>query len=285
MPTFEDKPRAAIGFVCLATLCFVGMATFVKLLSAGLGAIEIIWGRYFFHLLASVLIFPAALKSLSTTPRRDLQIIRSFLVLGATGFAFVALRHIPLATMTAIGFVGPVLVVTLASVVLKERVSTHRWVAVVVGFLGVVIILRPGYQPLHWPMLLPIAMAACYASYQIMTRIVRGLASPQVTLIYSAVVGTIATSILLPFVWQTPSQIEWLQLVMAGILGCGGHLALIKAYELAPASFAAPFVYSELLWASILGWLVFAEMPDVWTWLGAAVLVSAGIYLLRTHER
>ena len=277
----HDRPAAAIALVCVATFCFVAMNACVKTLSSSLTVLEIIWGRYFFHMIITALLFPAIICKFFKTPRRDLQILRSVLVLGATSFAFTALKFIPIATLTAVGFIGPIIVVTLAACFLKERVSIRRWVAIAFGFFAVLVILRPGLGNLDWAMWLPILMAACYAGYQVMTRLLRGMASPQITLFYSALVGTVVTTILLPWNWETPQLSHWILMVASGLLGCGGHLALIRAYECAPASIAAPFVYSELIWAVGMGWIFFGHFPDFWTWVGAILLVSTGIYLIK----
>ena len=280
-----DRPILAITLICVATLCFAIMAGFVKWLSQDLASGQVIWGRYFFHAILIVALFPTRTPGLLASQRKDLQVFRSALMFGATVCAFIALRHIPLSQVIAIGFVGPLLVVGLASVFLGEAVNRRQWCAVGVGFFGVLVILRPGVGTMHWASLLPLMMATCYAVYQIMTRRVRGLAPPLTTLMYSALVGTFVTSIWAPFVWQSPDALQWTAMIASGLFGGAGHLAIIKAYESAPVSVAGPFVYSELVWAIAVGWILFHELPDVWTVVGAGVLIGTGLYLLRESRR
>ena len=260
------------------------MAGIVKWLSVELASGQVIWGRYFFHALLIVAIAPSRAPRLLASRRKDLQIVRSVLVLGATTSAFIALRYIPMAQVAAIGFVGPLLVVGLASVFLGETVTRGRWVAVCIGFLGVLVILRPGIGTTHWASLLPLVMASCYAGYQILTRHIRGLASPLTTLMYSALVGTVVSSVWAPIVWVQPNTEQWLAMIASGVFGGAGHFAIIKAYESAPASIAGPFVYAELLWAIAVGWLAFSELPDIWTVIGATILIGTGVYLLRARR-
>ena len=279
-----DRPLVAITLLCSATLCFAIMAGLVKSLTNDLPLPQIIWGRFFFHTLLVVLVFPLKVPTILVSARRELQVLRGVLVLGATTCAFTALQYIPMANVAAIGFVGPLLVVGMAGMLLHARVGVGRWVAVGIGFIGVLVILRPGAGVMHWASLLPLVMAGCYAGYQILTRIVRGMASPFTSLFYTALVGSIATSIAVPFFWSTPAPLEWLTLVGIGLFGGAGHLMVIKAFELAPASTVAPFVYSELLWNLIVGWTIFAEAPDGWMLVGATILVGTGLYLLRTNR-
>jgi drug/metabolite transporter (DMT)-like permease len=284
IPT-PDRPLFAVALICGATLCFAIMAGFVKWLSVDLASGQVIWGRYFFHAVVIVALFPTRTPRLLASQRIDLQVFRSVLMFGATMCAFIALRHIPMAQVSAIGFVGPLIVIGLASLVLGERITRQQWYAVIVGFLGVLIILRPGIASMHWASLLPLAMAGCYATYQIITRKIRGLASPLTTLMYSALVGTFVSSIWAPLVWQSPTPWQWFAMIATGLFGGIGHLAIIKAYESAPASIAGPFVYAELLWAILIGWLLFQESPDFWTLAGAAVLIGTGVYLIRASSR
>ena len=257
------------------------MTGLVKALSPELPTVQIIWGRYFFHALLIVVLFPHKIPTILISGRRDLQVLRGTFVLGATVCAFVALRYIPIANVAAIAFVGPLLVVAMAALLLHERVGRDRWIAVAVGLIGVLIILRPGIEVLHWASFLPLGMAACYASYQILTRIVRGLASPLTSLFYTALVGALASSVVVPFFWSSPSGVQWVFMAATGLFGGVGHLFMIKAFELAPASILAPFVYSELLWAIAVGWIFFTEFPDPWMLTGAVIVVATGLYLLR----
>ena len=285
MPTATqgvDRPLLAVTLLCAATLCFAIMAGMVKSLTGNISLPQIIWGRFFFHIVIILIVFPFKIPTILVSGRRELQVLRGALVLGATTCAFTALHYIPMANVAAIGFVGPLLVIGMAAALLHERVSLGHWIAVGVGFLGVLVIIRPGVGVMHWASFLPLGMACCYAGYQILTRFIRGVAAPLTSLFYTALVGSLVTSAVVPFFWNTPDAIQWLTMAAIGLFAAGGHLMVIKAYELAPASIVAPFIYSELLWNVIVGWAIFAEAPDAWMLIGAAILVLSGLYLLRT---
>ena len=281
----DDRSLFAIGLICTATLCFAAMIVIVKWLAAELPVVEVIWGRYFFHVALILVLFPGRVPTLLVSRRKGLQIMRSVLVLVATICAFNAITYLPIATVAAIGFVGPILVVTLAAIVLHEHVTRRRWTAVLAGFAGVLVILRPGTPAMHWAMLLAAGSALCYAIYQILTRIIRHAAPPLASLFYTALVGAIAMSAVVAPHWRTPSWLEWGLMIACGLLGGAGHFALIRAYESADASRIAPFVYSELLWTTAAGWIVFTELPDAWTFVGAAIIMASVLYLMRSDVR
>ena len=279
----ERRTSHAIVLICLATLVFTVMGAIAKTLASELPVVQVVWGRYFFHLLLILALFPNRIPTLLVSRRKGLQILRSVLVLLATLQAFTAITYLPLATVAAIGFAAPVMVVVLAALVLKERVTSARWLAVIAGFVGMLVILRPGTSSMHWSMLLGIGMATCYAIYQVLTRLIRHAATALTSVFYTALVGALATSVAVTFTWQSPSATQWMLMVASGFLGWLGHFAVIRAYESADASRIAPFIYSELLWTTLAGWFLFNELPDRWTFIGAAVVIGAGLYLLRSE--
>ena len=281
----ERRFSYAIALVVLATLAFTLMAAIVKTLATDLPVVQVVWGRYFFHFLLVLALFPHRTPTLLVSRRKGLQILRSVLVLLATLQAFTAITYLPLATVAALGFVAPVLVVTLAAFALRERVSIARWVAVGVGFAGVLIILRPGSPSMHWAMLLGVGMATCYALYQILTRVIRHAATALTSLFYTALVGALATSVAVLFNWREPSATQWAFMVANGLLGGIGHFSIIRAYESVDASRIAPFVYTELLWTTLIGWVLFSELPDNWTFVGATVIIGSGLYLIHSDAK
>lgn len=280
----EDRPLVGVGLMCITTFCFACMAACVKWLSSDLTVVQVVWGRLFFHTVLIFLLFPRRIPSLLVSRRKDVQILRSILLLMATICSFTALRYLPLTSLVALSFVGPLLVVALAAVFLHERVGFARWVAVCIGFGGVLVILRPGLGVAHWASVFALGLAFFYAIYQIITRVVRGIAPPLTSLLYASLVGTFVTSIAVPFFWVTPDPVHWLVMAASGFFGGAGHLAVIKAYESAPASVVAPFSYLELLWAAVLGWILFAHFPDGWTLVGAAIIIGTGLYLFHTQS-
>jgi drug/metabolite transporter (DMT)-like permease len=208
-----------------------------------------------------------------------LQVVRSLLLLGSTYFFFNALRFMPLAEAAAIGFVSPLLVTALSVPLLGEKVGPRRWAAVAVGFLGMLILLRPGGGVLSLAALLPLGSALAYSAYQIITRKLSATEDPLATLFYTALVGAAGTTLALPLGFAMPAPIHIPLVLAMGIFGGIGHFLLIKAFRDAPASLLAPFSYSQLLYSTAFGYLVFGDFPDRWSLVGMAVIVSSGIYV------
>ena len=187
---------------------------------------------------------------------------------------------------TSIYFTGPLMVVALAVPLLGERVGLRRWLAVLVGFLGALVIIRPGFEGMHWAALSLIASAFFYALYQILTRRAADHDDFRVSAVYTIVIALVISSIAVPFYWETPTGwLDWLVFSGLGIFGGLGHLFVIKAYEHAEASFIGPFDYGQLIGVTIIGYLVFAEFPDIWTWVGAAIIITSGIYVSRRERQ
>jgi drug/metabolite transporter (DMT)-like permease len=279
-----DAPMRGVLLMCVAMACFVTMNTMVKSMRGELPVVELAWGRYFFHALLSLLMFPRRIPTLLDSANKGLQILRSMLVLGATVLMFTSVGLMPIADVVAITFVAPLLIVVLSVVILREHVGVRRWGAVVVGFVGVLLILRPGGDLFVPVALLPVAIALTYALYQILTRMVAQSADPLNTLFYSALVGAVAMSLVVPFDWVTPNPLQWAKLVAAGLLGGLGHYAIIRAYERAEVSLVAPFAYTELIWATALGFLFFGDLPDAWTFVGAGIIAISGIYIVHRER-
>lgn len=276
-----------ILLICTAVALFAGLDATAKYLGRSLPVAEVVWARYLTHfLLMLALLGPSRGLDLVRTRRLAVQVVRALLLVGCSFLFMSSLLYLPLAEASAITFVSPLILTALSVPLLKEYVGPRRWIAVGIGFIGMLIIIRPGGGLLHWAVALPLTMAVMYAFYQLLTRLIANQEQPLTTLFYSAVVGTIATSAVVPFVWHTPT--DWLELALlalTGVLGGTGHLALIKAFEVAPASVLAPFTYSQLVWALLLGYLAFGEFPDRWSLIGMAVIVGSGIYVIYRESR
>lgn len=251
-----------------------------KELSARYSVLLIVWARYFFHLmyLLPVVLYrygPSSLK-----PRYPLlQILRGGLLLSSTILFFAAIAQMPIADALALVFISPILVTALSPFLLGEHVGIRRWAAVSVGFIGALIIVRPGLVAIDTGTLLALGAGVLYALYIIATRKLSGSAPPLVTLTYTALLGAIAMSLVVPFQWITPSPVDFS--LMAAMGGCAaiGHYLLIKAFEYAPASVLAPFGYTEIVMATVVGFIGFGDFPDNWVWFGVAVIISSGIYI------
>jgi drug/metabolite transporter (DMT)-like permease len=261
---------------------FSVMDTLSKEMTRHYPVLQVVWGRYFFHMLIvlAVLSRTEAWPALLRSRRPALQLGRSLAVVLSSAFFVAAIKFIPLAEATAVNFVAPLLVTALSVPLLGEKVGLRRWTAVAVGFLSVLIIIRPGPGMVHWAVLLPLIGAFCYAFYQITTRMLAGIDSWQTTAVYSGVVGLVGTSALLPFAWRSPDWLGWLAFLALGVLGSASHLLLIRAFALAPASTLSPFGYVQLIWAIVAGILVFGNVPDLWTLVGAALIAGSGLYVL-----
>jgi len=260
---------------------FTLMDTIAKYLSRWYPVPGIVWARYASNLIVLLVWFAACgeLRRLRTA-RPGIQLARGLLLASATLLYFTSLSVLPLADAAAIGFVLPLFVAALAVPMLKERLDLPRMLAIAAGFAGALIIVRPGSATFTLYALLPVAMALCNALYQILTRKVAGVEHPLTSLAWGAIVGAVLLSAVLPFAWKTPDQaLHWVLLGVIGVLASVGHYLLIRAYDYAPATLLAPFTYSGLIWAMLLGLAVFGNFPDGWSLAGMAVIVASGLFL------
>jgi drug/metabolite transporter (DMT)-like permease len=279
----SQAPLRGILLMLLAVFLFVIMDATGKALTADYNIWQISWARYLFHLaILPVFFHRQSVVSVVRTSRLKLQLLRSALMLGSTVFFFAAVSYIPLAEATAIGFVSPLLVAAFSVPLLGEKVGPRRWAAVVIGFLAVMLIIRPGFGMIHWAYLLPLGSAICFSLYQITTRILSRFDSSVTTLAHSVSVGLLVTTIvvLLPGQWRHPDLHGWLLMVLVGAVGGIAHYILIRALTLAPAALLAPFVYLQLVWAAIVGYVWFGDIPGWSTLIGTAVLAGSGLYVM-----
>lgn len=253
--------------------------TIGKYLTATVPVLQIVWARYFFHLAVTAPMAVAGHGRRVLSPRvAARQLVRGLFLAASTICFFSGLRWLPLADSIAVLFVAPLIVTALAPFVLGERVGWRRYGAVAVGFVGALIIVRPGGET-GWYALFPLASGFFYAFYLLATRRLAGSAPPIVTLAYTAVVGTIVLSAMMPFVWRWPSLMEMALMALMGPIGAIGHYLIIRAHERASASLLAPFQYWQIVTTTILGFIVFRQFPDHWTLLGAVILIASGVYI------
>lgn len=286
-----DRPLRGIFLMMAAALFIAGQETIAKHLAEdGLPLSQVIWARYASHLtlmLGFMLVFVMPKEGVSAfrSARPAAQVGRSMLLLIDTVLYFLALTFLSLVEVTAIVFIAPIMVVLLARPLLGEALTTRRLLAVAVGFAGVLVIVRPGFDGLSWPALLVIGSAVCIALFNLATRRMRSVDPSRVTMLYTAVVGTVAASLWVPFDWVQPTAAQWGLMVAIGLLGGTGHGLLIVAHQDAPASTVAPFMYIQILWALGLGWMVFGDWPDIATFVGAAVIIAGGLIVLTGEAR
>src|SRR5439155_24965968 len=250
-----------------------------KYLSSSLPSIEITWIRFLvFALIMTPAMIPGSPLFALKTDRRKLQFMRGATVLGSSLFFITGLSFLPIAEASATGFVAPLFVTALSIVFLNEVVGLRRWIATGVGLLGVTIILRPGTSAFHPAAFFPLISALCWACTLIMTRMLSGTERAVTVMTYSSIAGFCILSLLVPFVWVTPTWQAVAFGVFIGIASTAGQWIVVLAFRYANASVLAPFSYTQLLWVSILGFLVFGEVPDVWTVTVAAFIVASGLY-------
>ncbi|MBM3541965.1 MAG: DMT family transporter [Alphaproteobacteria bacterium] len=243
------------------------------------------WARYLFNFLimAAVLGGPRVVRHYRTAQPR-LQVARGVLAALSTMSFIAALHSITLVDAYALLFANPLIIVALSVPLLGERVGLHRWSAVLFGFAGVLIVLRPGGEFFQWGSLFALFSAFSVALINIMTRRLSATDAPMTILLYMATVGTLVLSLAVPFHWAEPTWDAWVLLFLAGLVGGLGHLGAIMAIRMAPLSAVAPFSYVQIVTAVILGYVVFRELPDQWAVTGMAVIIGAGLYLLRRER-
>jgi len=267
-----------ILLVMSAVFMFSSMDTIAKYVLRSYPLPPLIWARYAVHMIFMVLLLaPRMGWRLVRTAHPWLQVLRGMLLVISTAFFYLSLTFLPLAEAAAITFVGPVLVTALSGPMLGERITYRQWIAVGLGFSGVLVIIRPGGGLLTPTAVFPLCSALAFSLYQIITRQIVGRENPLTTLFYTALVGAAVTSLGLPFAWQAPTLAEVPLIIAIGLLGGFGHFLLIRAVAQASPSALAPFVYVQLIWSTLLAFIAFGEFPSSGSLLGMLVIVSAGL--------
>ena len=275
---------SAIGIMCFASLCFIAMHTCIKSVRGEVPVGVILWSQYAFQLVLLGLVFAPRISRMVRSPMMGLQILRALMLLSAICGFFIAVGLMQLADAIAIGFVAPLMITALSVVVLKERVSRAHWIAITVGFGGVLIIIQPGTSLFNWAAVVPLGAAVAVAVYQTLTRPISQAVDSSTILFNATLIGLVASSLALPFFWETPSLEAASYLLAAAGLGAMAHFCLIKAYQWAPASVVAPFSYIELIYASVLGFAVFGDIPDLPTLVGGVVIAASGLFIMRRQS-
>ena len=283
----DQKALKGIMYMIFSMTIVPLMDGIAKFLSTKYPIIEIVWARYFFHLL---FLFPIVLyqyRHLALVSKQPfLQIIRGGLLLSSTIFFFAAISEVPLVDALALVFISPILVTILSPKLLGEKVGFRRWLAVSVGFIGALIIIKPGLNELSSGTMYALFAGLIYSLYIVTTRKLSGSAPPLITLTYTALLGAIIMSIWVPFVWITPSGFDLTLMATMGSFAALGHLFLIKAFEHASASLLAPFGYSEIIMATLVGFIFFNDFPTKTTWIGVGIIIITGIYIsVRENKR
>ena len=269
-----------------AMFCFASMDSMAKWLVAEYPISQTMWVRYgLFTVFALLAARRVGIRKTLTSVRPWLQGGRSLLGVVESGVFVLAFYYLPLADTHALAATSPLLVIAISQAFLGERAGWRRWAAVIVGFAGVLLIIRPGFQQLSWPLVLPIVGALMWAVYQVLTRLCAAGDPPETTLLWTALVGLAVTTVFGPWQWHAPDLTAWLLIGAIAILGSLGHYTLIRALDYAPSSAVQPYSYTLLVWATILGALVFGQLPDALTITGALIVVAGGLYTWRLDVR
>ena len=260
-------------------LAFASMDAMSKWLVADYPIGQMMWIRYgVFCLFAWLVVRRRGLLASARTGRPWLQGVRALLALIESMVFVLAFRYLPLADAHALAATSPLIVIVLGVLFLGEKAGLARWLAVLAGFIGMLLIVRPGFRTLEWSLLLPVLGALLWAVYQILTRLSARTDSPDTTVVWSAFAAFAATTVIGPWGWQWPDPVGWVLMVVAALLGAAAHYALIRALDFSEAGAVQPYSYTLLVWVTILGVVVFGDFPDGWTIFGAAIIVSSSFY-------
>ena len=278
----QDNATLGITLVISAMFIFATQDAITKTLAETYSAPQILWVRFVFYAVFA-LAFSMRKRPLKYCLKSNapwLQIARSLLIVAEIAMFIVSIRYLSLAEMHALLATFPLMVTAIAALFLREPVGIRRWSAVFAGFIGVLIIIRPGIIELKPGVLLALVTALMFAGYNVMTRLVAKYDDGETSTVYMAVVGAVAMMVIGPFYWQPVPLMDWLWLICLSFTAAAGHFLLIKALEAAPASTLQPFNYTLLVFATVIGYIFFDNLPDVWTVMGASVVVGSGLYTI-----
>ena len=274
-----------VALMALGMFLFSGVDTMGKFLTETVHPIQIVWFRQLGLLLGVVVLIGVQGRSVLVSSNPKLQIGRGVLAACSATLFIVGVSYVPLADAVAITFVAPFMVTVMGALILREPVGVRRWTAVLVGFIGTLIVIRPGMGVIHPAALLLIVAATAFALRQVLSRILAGEDKTQTTVAYTAIVSWTLLTIPLPFIWQNPSSgLEIALLIAMAVVAAFAEILVIMALDAAQAVVVAPVQYSLLIWGTFYGFVVFGQLPDVWTWLGALVIVATGLYTLNRER-
>ncbi len=275
----------AITFNLLAWVMLPIMDGFAKYLSSDLPVLQITWARYFFTVAFTLpIMFFFFRKNLVWTDKPKLQLIRGLILLTANVCFFYSISIISLAKALTLAFIAPLIVTAFSPIFLGEKVGFRRWSAVIIGFIGSMVVIRPGFVEINLASLAALGTGVMYGFYLIITRKLSSSDNPLLTLLLTGVVGALIISFVMPFVWIKPTLNQWSMMAAIGIFACVGHLFIILSLKYADASKLAPFSYFEIVTNIIIGYYFFSDFPDKWTFLGLFIIVLSGIYISRREN-
>jgi len=280
-PTLKgaDQPLRGIALICLAVLLFASHDALSKYLSGFYAIVMVVWARYVVHTLLMLVVFVprTGLSAVVRTRRPLLQLARALCLIGTSLLFTTGLRYIPLAEATAVNFLAPLMVTALSVPLLGERVTRGQWIAVSAGFIGVLIVIRPGGALFTPAILLPLGSAFCFGCYQLLTRKLSATDSPTTSNFLTGIFNSLIMTALVPFFWSVPSFTHALFMLGLGTCGMLGHMLLTQAFRHAPPAMLAPFSYGQILFAGMFGYLVFDHSPDAYGVVGITIICLSGL--------
>lgn len=278
----EDSVLKGIIFMMLAFLVFTGIDTSAKWLAlAGLAPMQIVFVRYAGHALVSLALeLPREGRALFHSESIKLEFLRGIFLLGSTVCNFTAVKYLSLTLTTAIFFTGPLIVCALSIPLLGEKVGPRRWAAIIVGFIGVLVAIRPWSAEFHWAILFSVGAVTMASVYMVLTRRLAGVDSAATQQFYAATLATVLIAPVALMNWSWPADAtSWLAFCLIGVLGWGGHQLLVMAHRCAPASTLAPFVYVQIIYMTASSWIIFHQPPEGWHIVGAGIILCSGLYV------
>ncbi|MES2415258.1 MAG: DMT family transporter [Pseudomonadota bacterium] len=270
---------SGILMILLATASFAALDTTTKFVTSTMPLLMALWVRYAFQAISTTLIvLPLRGRAVLKTAHPRFQVLRGLLIMTSSLLAFLSLRYLPVGEFTAIVMITPLIITLMASTSLGEKVSPLRWVLVCGGFVGTMFIIRPGGETFSWATLLPLALVFCNSWFQVLTSKMARTENPETMHFYTGWVGTLVITLALPFVWtwNLPWQ-TWTLLMLMGLFATVGHFVMILAYQRSPAAALTPYLYSQIAFAMLGGWIVFAHIPDNWTIIGMLLIAVCGV--------
>ncbi|MBL8894012.1 MAG: DMT family transporter [Rhizobiales bacterium] len=276
-----QRPLLAIGIMLIAMALLPFLDVIAKHLGdIGVPVIQIVWARMFFGTLLTlpIVVGQFGWKPVLTPNSPGIQVLRSLLLLTSTGLYFWSLKYLPVADALAIFFVQALAVTLLSPLMLGEHVGIRRWIATIVGFIGTLIIIRPGFQTFNLGIVLALGSGFATAVYMLLTRKIAGRAQAILTTLHTNAAGMVLVSIAVLFVWKSPTTEQWMLFVLLAMFATVGHYLIVRSFDYAEASMLAPFSYTEIIMAVFGGWYFFGDFPDKWTFIGVGILIASAVY-------
>ena len=277
-----------IGLVVLALACFATLDTTTRHISTSISLLVALWFRYAIQaVITTVVVWPGRGRRVFLTRHPKFQLARGLLLFACSILAFYSLKYMPVGEFTAIALLAPLVITVFAAWKLKEKIRPLRWTLLLGGFIGTLVIIRPGTHHFDWTVILPLMLVLTNSAFQLLTSQMTKTEDPITMHFYTGWIGTILASFVLPFVWEMPADwTVWLQLLIMGVLASIGHFLLILAYGRAPAATLTPYMYAQIAFGVVGGWVVFHHLPDEWTFMGMGLIALCGALgaWLTVHE-